>query len=162
MSPQLHHDATKVLHGRLAHTVRHSQRSESQLQHDSVSSAIFFVIILTKHRICVEQLLYSCCCVVGSPGWTIRTKTWTSLFLYSASTVTMTTLLGWVTLTVDTKTLHPGDSFKYVCSLASVQFTHPPTLNFHLVWRIVCPGSAQCLWLSQSFWALPFSREDWD
>ncbi len=41
-------------------------------------------------------MLYQCCRVIGSPGLTIRMKTWTSLSLYSAFTVTMTTQLGWV------------------------------------------------------------------
>ncbi len=41
MPPQLHHYAETVLHGRLAHSLQHSQWPDCQLQHYPVSSAVF-------------------------------------------------------------------------------------------------------------------------
>lgn len=100
MPPHLHHNDETVLHGRHSHTLQHYQWPDCQLQHYQVSFSVFVWSFSQRHFsscwVNVTLMLYMCWCVVGSPGLTIRIKTWTSLFLHSAFTVTTMTQLGWV------------------------------------------------------------------
>lgn len=85
---------------------------------------------------------------LGSRGWTIRMKTWTSLFLCSAFMATMMTQLGWVVL------------FQYVhfCWVCITWWC----LSLFQGGRVVCAGSTKCFWSRQSLWPLPVSGEDRD
>lgn len=54
---------------------------------------LFQILLLNEGF--TDVVIYVLMCL-GSHGWTIRMKTWTSLFLYSAFMVTTMTQLGWV------------------------------------------------------------------